>query len=151
MITLFIISLNRDARNMDMEDWLYPIDFSLFPSEMISGLEIREINEILYSNDVEKRLSSANEKSPPDFLAIEEKPSTSRFGKSLNNDDINTLNKEGQALNTIKRNKWAFEILEDWIKIRRIEVDVPNMTNEELSKMIGQFIHEARRSDWERY
>ena len=48
---------------------------------MISNLEIHEISEILHTNDVEKCLSSANEKSSPNFQANEEKRSTSRFGE----------------------------------------------------------------------
>ena len=45
----------------------------------------------------------------------------------------------------------GLEILEEWMKIRWIDVDISNMSNEELSKLIGRFIHAARRSDGERY
>ena len=101
---------------------------------MISGLEIKEINNV----------PSANE----------EATSSSRFGDSLQKDDVDILNKESKSINTLKRNKWAYKILEEWMKVRSIEVDgkfLQNMNNEELCQIMARFIHEARRSDGERY
>ena len=118
---------------------------------LISGLETHEINEILSINEnparpvhQETRLSCAS--------VNDELRSTTRFGESLNRDEINTLNKETTLKkNTIKRNRWAFKILEEWMKVRGIEVELQNVNNQKLCEIMASFVHEARRSDGGRY
>lgn len=146
-----------------MDDWLYEIDFSLFPGQMISGLEINEINEVLRDNAGVKssdpkekgssdpvkssdHLNSSSEKS--DHLAQKKRD---RFGECLNSEEIDVLNQEGKSKNTIKRNRWAYKILTDWLEQRNIDIDFQNTSTDQLGDVMARFIHEARRSDGQRY
>lgn len=62
----------------------------------------------------------------------EETRSLSRFGEFVKR-RFEILNTESKSINTLKRNKWTNKILEERMKVQRIEIDRPLQTinNEE--------------------
>ena len=100
------------------------LDFSKFPNNMISGLTLDEINEIVHSVP-EEIINLSNAMDDEELQQSENlqqpSPSSSRFGTSLTLDEVISLNQNTESKNTRSRDKWATKLLSDWLVLRDVK------------------------------
>ena len=136
-----------------MSEWPL-LDFSKFPNNMISGLTLDEINEIVHSVP-EEIINLSNAMDDQELQQSENlqqpSPSSSRFGTSLTLDEVISLNQNTESKNTRSRDKWATKLLSDWLVLRDVKKKVCELNDSELNDLLPRFIHEVRRKDGKLY
>ena len=137
-----MIQFNQNNTLLEMEDNCdWPIlDFSKFENEMISGLTLDEICKVLnptYSETI--------------AAGHDDQGQSSRFGASLEMNEVKDLNSSVKSKNTLKRDKWASNIFVEWLKSRDTSSNYLEMDDTDLVDTLPRFIHEVRRKDGKRY
>lgn len=128
-------------------DTVWPIlDFSKFPNEMISGLTLEEINKIVEEDTILDEIADKLD----DLLESPAAEQSERFGPELTDFDVHTLNSQTVSKNTLKRDRWAALILQNWLDIRNAK-SLLELDDGELITLLPRFIHEIRRKDGKRY
>ena len=67
-----------------------------------------------------------------------------RFSEPLSEQAVHNLLNDAVPKNTQKKSLWAFNLLCEWLKERKIQEDVMKMSNENLNDVMGRFITEIK-------
>ena len=84
-------------------------------------------------------------------LDVEENERKSRFSKPLTEKAMNDLVNGAAPKNTQRKSLWAFNLLNLWLKERKITENVFTMSNDKLCDVLGRFITEVKTQNGSDY
>ena len=137
--------------------WTGLLDFRKIPGNMISGLseeEIQSLTENLHESDFNFELV------PTTSNAIRQ---GKRFGKSLSSEEVKQSISNTTQLNTKRRNKWAINIFDVWIRQHELvdneyvrlypfeNKDITQFSIEQINHWLSRFFFEVRKLDGSLY
>ena len=153
-----------------MDQWPL-LDFSKFPGNMISGLTIEEINEVL--TDIEKEEQQRNLTSPSSSAleTAETSPISAnvngtrkRFAEPVSDQQLQKRAAEQVPDGTKNRNKWAVTLYNSWAHDRQSLPDESALhplprdfkyllqsTISSIDYWISKLIYEIRKKNGDRY
>lgn len=150
-----------------MDDWPI-IDFSKFPHDMISGLTIEEINEVLAGNKEQQQenitLSGSSVQNEERQKSACVSKTRKRFAEPVTDQQLLEQAAEQVPDGTKNRNKWAVNLYDSWAYDRQTSLDESALhpfprdskkllqsTMSSVNYWISKFIFEIRKRNGDRY
>ena len=125
------------------------IDFSQFPNQMISGLSLSQINDVV-NNCTATSGSGHNTDTYPNQNADRH--------AMITKEELLDLNKSMKCKATIDKMKWGIKTFKEWYERRCIRMnmsedqkDIESMSASEINDLLEFFVHEVRKVNQENY